>query len=252
MAGDHFEFALARPRPLLWALFHDAQGVAMASFKLNVARIRGCPPAAELVSQMQEYGLPDSEEFGILTCSSAGDSAFGTLVRKTQQAVQRIDPETHEVATTSVERVTLYPFGIRPDSETLETYAGTASGCEQMGAFLSSCLALPIVVEGREIDLLDAVEKLSANANRFQLRSIRVSDYSANSFMIGPYAPKFIDTQHGLDFMQQYVESLSSVAVRFQAPNGRANATLSPKACFSFSCHEDDQAEVMSILRKLV
>ena len=95
------------------------------------------------------------------------------------------------------------------------------------------------------------MQKLSKETQRFQLRAARISEYAHNSFMSGPYAPKFLDTQHGLDFMEGYADYITSASVRFAGQNGRINVTLSPKACFSYSCHEDDQTVAQTLLRKL-
>ena len=223
----------------------------MASYRLNIARIRGCPPPQELAGAMEEFGLPGSEEFGVLHVSITGKSAFGTIVRRTQQAVPRLDTEAREVTDTVIEKATVYPFGVRPDAEVLEVYAGSASSIEQVGLFFSSCLALPTVVEGIELDVPAAVDKLRKTTEKFQLHSVRVSDYAHSSFMSGPYAPRFLDTQHGRDFLEEYAEVVTSAGVRFLCPGGRAIVHLSPKAAFRFRCSDEDHPFVQSILRKL-
>jgi hypothetical protein len=53
----------------------------MAAYKLNLARIRGCPPAKELTALMEKWGLPDGQEFGILQCGGTEATATGELVR---------------------------------------------------------------------------------------------------------------------------------------------------------------------------
>ena len=224
----------------------------MASFKLNLARIQGCVPPAALAKLLEKFGLPDSEEFGILSFSATSESVFGTIVRKTNQALQKLDSQSKEVTSQAVEKVTLYPFGVSPASERLEIYAGSAMAIEQVGAFFSSCLALPTVTEHVELDIPSAIGKLMKTTQKFQLRGLRISDYSHNSYMTGPYAPKFLDGQHGQEFLEEYAEQVVSAGVKFAAPTGRANVTLTPKACFSFSCNEDDQPAVQSILRKLI
>ncbi len=224
----------------------------MASFKLNIANIQGCPPAEELVSLMHEYGLPEGDEFGVLTATASGGSAFGTILRRTKQAVQKLDPESNEVVSDAVEKVTLYPFGVRPETNRLEVYAGSKAAIEQVGVFFGSCLALPTVVETLELDVQAAIQWLSENTQRFQLKSIRVNEYAHNSYMLGPYSPKFLDTAHGQEFMEQYGEFIATASARFQGPTGRVNVTLRPLAVMNFSCNEDDQHEVQSILRKLV
>ncbi len=224
----------------------------MASFKLNVARIQGCPPAAKLGELMEKYGLPEHDEFGVLNHSVSGDAVFGTIVRKSRQAVQRLDPKTLEVTSQAVEKVTVYPFGLKPSTERLEVYAGSAAGIEQMGVFFGSCLGLPTVTEGVEMDVPAAVEKMLKTTQRCQLKMIRVTDFAHNSYMSGTYAPKFMDSQHAIEFLQEYADFVSSASLKFAAPTGRASVTITPKACFTYSCNEDDQPEVQSILRKLL
>jgi len=224
----------------------------MASYKLNLARIQGCCGPAELAKRMEAWGMPEDQEFGVLNHSATEQAVFGTIVRRFQQTVQTVDADTREVTSQSVERVNLYPFGVKPSSEVLELYAGSASGIEQMGVFFASCLALNTVVESLELDVVAAVEKLSKSTQKFQLRSIRIKDYAHNSYMAGPYAPKFLDSQHGMDFLQEYADQVVSAGVAFAGPSGRVTASLTPRACLTFSCHEDDQAAVQSILRKLV
>ena len=224
----------------------------MASYKLNLATIRGLPAPREIVQAMTRFGLPEAEEFGVLNCSATEQAAFATIVRKTQQAMQKLDADTKEVTSAPIERVTIYSLAVLPQSERLEVYTGAASGIEQMGIFFSSCLAMPTVTEAVELDIPAAIAKLEKATQKFQLRSVRVSDFAHNSYMSGIYAPKFLDSQHGLEFVEEYAEALASAAVRFAGPTGRVNVTLAPKACFRYSCNEDDVPTVQTILRKIV
>jgi hypothetical protein len=223
----------------------------MASFKLNIARITSCPPAEKLLKAIEEFGLPETEEFGVLNQSGNDQAVFATLIRRSQQAVQRLNVETREVNAAPVERVTVYPIAVRPRGERLEVYAGSAAGIEQIGLFFASCLNLPTVVEPIEIDVVSALQKLSSETQRFQLRSVRIKDYAHNSYMAGTYAPKFLDGEHGKEFIEEYADSVQAAGVRFSAPRGRVNVSLSPVACFAYSCNEEDQPPVQMILRKL-
>ncbi|MCK5113676.1 MAG: hypothetical protein KAR11_02815 [Phycisphaerae bacterium] len=225
----------------------------MASFKMNLATIEGCPDPKTLSDAMEEYGLPDDEEFGVLNCSPGDQALYGTIIRKTNQAIQRLDPETHDVATTAVEKVTVYPLGVFTQRKVLEVYEGSTTGIEQVGAFFASALALPTVVTPIELDIVSTIEKLQKNTQRFQLRSVRISDYAHNSYMAGPYAPKFLDSDHGADFLAEYADFVASASVRFHGPHGRVTLNLTPKACFRYSLsNEDDKPAVQAILRKLI
>ncbi len=224
----------------------------MATYKINFATCRGLDKPAALVKAMEEYGLAEKEEMGVLHASAAGGAAFSTLVRRTNLSIQRLDAKNRQVVSDQVEKVTLIPFGAFPEAEQLEVYAGSAGTIKEVEAFLGGALTLAVVVETIELDVIASVQKLMKSAQKFQLRAVRVSDYAASSYMMGPYAPKFMDTEHGLKFLDEYAEGIKTVQVRFSAPGGRATATLTPNACFSFSCAEDDQPFVQDVLRKLV
>jgi hypothetical protein len=102
------------------------------------------------------------------------------------------------------------------------------------------------------MDIPAAIDKLNKTTQKFQLRSLRVGDYAHNSYMAGPYAPKFLDGPHGMEFLEEYSQQVLAAGVKFAAPHGRVTASLTPIACFTFSCHEDDHSAVQSILRKIV
>ena len=224
----------------------------MASFKMNVARIEGAPSPAQLAKAMDAFGLPDSEEFGVLQHQATETTLFATIVRRTQQTLPRLDAKSKQLTAAAVERVTVYPFGVKPSAGRLEVYAGSAAAIEQVGTFLSSCLALPTFVEMLELDIPAAIEKLASVTKNFQLRAIRVKEYAHNSYMVGPYAPKFLDSEHGKEFMEEHIETITSASAQFTLPKGKATVTLSPKACFTYSCDEDDQSAAQAILRKLI
>ncbi len=223
----------------------------MASFRFNVARIKGCPEPQKIAEAMDEFGLPENDEYGILDYSVTDKVLFATVVRRTHQAIQCLDAENKEITVAPVEKVVSYPFAVKPHQELLEIYSGATTSIEQIGLFFAGSLAFPTVTEHIEIDIPSAIDKLQANTERFQLKSIRVTDYAHSSYMIGPYQPKFIDTQHGMDFLTEYVEAVASANVTFAGPCGRVNVKLSPTACFSFSCNEDDEPIVKATLRKL-
>jgi len=222
----------------------------MASYKLNLARVRGLPPTDDILKALNEFGVPDDDEFGVLKASGTSTATMGVIIRRSRQAVQQLDNETHELTSAGVDKVTAFPVTFWPEKELMEIYAGSATSIEQIGLFLSGSLAFSTVTEGLEVDVPSAIETLSEQ-KKFQLVSVRVSDFAHNSFMIGPYVPKFQDSQHGMDFIEKYLAGVTSATMKFAGPTGRVNVTITPNACFRYSCHEDDQAHVQSLLRGL-
>jgi hypothetical protein len=214
--------------------------------------MRGCPAPQDVLVKLNAHGLPDDDEFGVMNCSATDGIVFATIIRRTHASVQRLDPETKELTSAPIEKVAAWPLALKPSREVLELYAGSASTYEHVGAFLSGSLGLQTVVEPIELDIIAAVESLAKTEKKFQVKAAKVSTYCANSFMDGPYAPKYMDTQHGLDFLNEHAEALASVKVWFSAPTGRAKVTISRTAFFSYSCNDDDQQYVQAVLCKLV
>ena len=224
----------------------------MATFKLNIAQIRQCPAVEAIAAAMEEFGLPDGEPFGVLNHSATSAACFATILRRTQQTLQTLDGESQEVTSSMVEKVTVYPIAIFPRRGVLEIYAGTASGIEQIAGFMGSSLAMPTIVDPIELDIPGTIEKLAGMCERFRLEAVRVRDYAHNSYMAGPYAPKFLDGQHGMDFLNEHIDNISSARIGFFAETGKVSVTLTNKACFAFACNEDEESNVQAILRKLV
>jgi hypothetical protein len=224
----------------------------MPSFKLNLARIRGCPAPDRLAAMMTEFGMPEAEDYGVIAASAASSAAHATLVRHTFVTVRRVDSQTGELSQQHVAKDMVIPFSIMPGRERLEVYAGGSTEFEHIGVFLNGCLALATVVHTINLDLAEAIDRLAKTAKQFQLRAVKVSDYSANSYMTGQYAPGFLDTQHGMEFLEQYGEALMVARVKFWGPSSRVTATLRPDACLSYSCCDDDQVHVQATLKKLI
>ncbi len=224
----------------------------MATFRMNIANLDNCPPPADVVAAMEDFGLSDDEPFGVLNCTASETAVLGTVVHRTAQDVQQLDEDTGEVTSRSVSKVNVYPLGIFPAAGRIETYGGPASGLDRIAEFLASGLALPTVLTQIELDVVDAIDKLYRSTSKFQLKSIRISEYAHSSYVCGPYAPKFLDTEHGRDFLAEYADFVTAANCRFQGEHGRVTVNLKPKANYGYSLsNEDDNPAVQSILRKL-
>ncbi len=224
----------------------------MSSFKLNLAMFDG-PDAKTIAAAMEQYGRPEDSEYGVLNFSASDEVVFATIIRRVHQAVPQLDEESDELTSRPIEKVTLLPVGIYPAKNRLEVYEGGPAAIDYVTNFLANELALAVVVNQIQLDVADAVAKIEKNTQRFQLKSIRVSEYAHNSYMMGPYSPKFLDTASGMEFLNEYVDFCTSAQVRFQGPRGRITVTVSPKSCFRYSLsEEDDKPHVQGLLRQLL
>jgi len=225
----------------------------MASYRITFGYIRQSPDAATLGAALAAYGLPDDDEFGVLNANVDRQAAWATLVQTTVQDVTRLDRQAGELVGETIEKAKAIPMKIIPGENRLEVYAGPASIIETVQVFFAGGAALPVVIEPITIDIPGAVEKLASRTKRFQLKKFRTKTYCHNSYMSGPYAPKFLDNQHGQDFMEEYAEKAAAATVRFQMPSGPATVHLSPTASFSYSVKDENDVEaIQKLLRELL
>jgi hypothetical protein len=223
----------------------------MASFRLNVARIRGLPPVKDIVSALKQFGMPAKGEFGVISYAGTADSVTAEIIHRSRELVGRLDPTGQKVIPTPVERIIAYPFQVSPAKERLEIHAGAANGIEKIGTFMASHLSLTVTTELVELDVVRAVGKLSSRVERFRLHSVRLEGYAYNSYMVGTYSPRFLDSEHGLEFLAEHDEGVLSACVRFVGPNGRVSLIITRNACFTYSCEEADQDFAKTVLRRL-
>jgi len=225
----------------------------MASYKINFARINNCPDANAIFKAMKSFGMPNDAPMGILGCKIVGDGVSADIVFLEQVSIRRLNREELEIEDATVEKATVYPVGIFPARGILETYDGGASGIEEVAAFLAGCLLLPTFIDHIEIDLPATVQKLREKTQRFQLKKLRATEYAHSSYASGPYAPAFLDTPHGEEFLEEYVDYMAAATVQFQMDCGKSTLHLGTKACFRFSVKDDqDKDKVHSILRELL
>ena len=219
---------------------------------MNFATIQGCPPPKQVAKEMELFGLPQTEEFGVLNQQATDTAIFAAIIEKKQQAVQKLDPESKELVSEAIEKVTVHNFAIKPAAGIMEVYTGSAATIEHIAAFLSGAIGLPTLVGKCERDILPLIDKLKEQVKNFKIKSVKVSDYAANSYMCDTYGPKFMDSQHGDEFMQEHADFLESATVKFSGSKGQVTLTIRKDGCFNYSCNEDDNAGIQALLRKLM
>ncbi len=223
---------------------------------LNISLVRGLGAGArsveDVVKAMDEYGVAPTESIGVLKASCTPRAVLASLIRRTTKTISKVNVETGDPEVSAVAHEDLYPFGLFwGEAGRLELYGGGSQAVGCVVGFLAGDLGLKISVDPIEVDLMGAVDKL-APLRKFYIRQATTASYAANSYMIGNYSPKFIDTDTGRDFIEQYAEALSKVTVRWAGQAGHVTATLTPQAAFGYSCHDDDQIATQQILRGLV
>ena len=232
----------------------------MPSFQMHIASIAGCDPD-ELVDRLKQFieGQGDSaREFVVLKYHRRkGSHAVRIdLARRIQCELQTIAAGPGgklSLTATPAARAVASTVLINTKAERIETYGpGSQSLDHAADGFLINELGLPVLWERMKVDLSAAIDKLAAEVERLRIVNTGVGDYSHNSYMIGPYTPKFLDSQHGIDFLQEYIEGVKTVRVKFAGPAGPVGLSVKPVSSFSGSIRdEDDLAYVQSICRKL-
>ena len=221
----------------------------MASFKLNIGRITGCPAAATLAEKMN-VGV-DGQRFGVLDLVGTAAAVKCRLLRLTNKPAKVWDEAKGAIVEVVERKAEELPLTIFPQKGTIELTAGSAKALEHIETFLTDELGLSVVVEPIEMDVLGSIEKLRKDARKFQLVSGTIELFSANSFTLGTYRPKFEDTENGMEFLEKHAAAVKDARVRFAAKNGRVNLVLTSLANYAFSCREDDRDGVIAMVREL-
>jgi len=236
----------------------------MPSFQLHLATIAGMPDAEAAVGLIADYAAtqkPTDGDYVVLDVSGGKRAVQMSLAYCTSKKIAVVRPSAGGKSKAKsaelgmdVEWVNIaIPFDvlIRPSDGRLKTYGPGAKSIERATEFLAGAMAFPALVSPIEIDVSAALDALNGQVERLQLRGVEVADYSHDSYMIGKYAPKFLDSRHGMDFMTEYVEGVNSISIRFAGPSGQVNLKLTGKAGFSYTAHEDDRQYVDGVLTKL-
>ena len=222
----------------------------MASYKLNIGMVRGCPSTAELATKMEM--LPDEDErFTILDLNHTPTALKCRLVRFSNQVIKGWDPQRRDVEEVVVRKAEVLPLLILPPKGIVEVQAGSIRSLEQVDVLLTQELGLAVTVEPIEFDVIDLIRKVRQEVQAFQLVSAAVDLFSANSYTLGVYRPRFEDTEHGLDFLDEHEEAIKTARVRFAGKSGKVTVTLSPNSAFAFSCRADDYDQVSALLRRV-
>ena len=172
----------------------------VASYKLNIGMVRGCPEEAELATKMEM--LPDADErFAVLDLNHTSTALKCRLVRFTNQVVKGWNDRDREVEEVVVRKAEALPLLILPPKGIVEVQAGSIRSLEQVDVLLSQELGLAVTVEPIAFDVIDLIRKVREEVQAFQLLSAAVDLFSANSYTLGVYRPKFEDTENGLEFL---------------------------------------------------
>lgn len=212
------------------------------SYQINVADCKGLPPADDVLALMQEYGAPEQDEYRILYATQVEADVYARVARMQRRSVTILndDNEFEEIPLELARQIELHLVA----GDLLFTTTGGHASLAEAGILLGSCLGLATVVEPWTIDLQTVAEHMLTDLARCQLCTVNVGEYSHNSYMTGPYRPRFLDSHHGREFLEEYGDAAKDVRIRWRGDCGRASATIRPNGCVTYSCHEDDQSNI--------
>jgi hypothetical protein len=208
---------------------------------------------------MEAFGLAPTEDVGVWGGQGRSPKRLtATLAIRSRRKYSRPKPAADgpssdlacDLETVEVEHTELVEFALWPADERLEVY-GTISQFERVAEFIQFGLQAGTQSSVLVGDLNTMVDRALEMLDRAALLSARVTELARTSYMIGPYAPKFLDTDHGREFLAEYAESASTAVIRFAGPSKRACLTLSGAGAVSFTCDADDVDEVTEQVRAL-
>ncbi len=223
----------------------------MGSYRLNLGTCKGLPEPAKLAAAMETLRPKDGEdnyELAVTRAVHAGEAVLADLLVRKTRTVRKWDAAKGEMTEHPVESDSVMTVRLHPALDLVSTYAGGARTITDVHVLLASELCLPVVTDVVKLDLLSAVRELQRRVNRFTLVQVKHTEFASDSYTSGPFAPRFIDTQHGLDFLEEQEAGIEAAVVTFAGPSKRVRVTIRQEVGFAYSCHDDDQAAVQKIL----
>jgi hypothetical protein len=226
----------------------------VSSYKLNIGRIAGVgagmtPEAIE--EAILSYPNGADEQFFRQDCRTMGNRVQGSIAVLQHASFHALERKSGGIEVAVVEKATTVPFAMFVRENRVETYAGSLKTLTDLDVFCNEC-GVAMAIENVELELAECLAKLTEmQLPGFRLKQVKVTDFSANSFATGSYGPKFLDTAHGQEFVEQYAAGLVGLSVAWRTGNGKVGLSMVPRSCFSFSCHEDDRDSLVAILREL-
>ena len=228
----------------------------MPSYQIHYATVAGLPDASMIVDAVKLYGEKQAVaagEFVVLDVAGSKTAARIALAYVAAKKINVVRPSDGEMGM-EVDQVNIaIPFELRlcTKTEQLKTYGPGVWSIEHSGVFLSGAMAFPTLISEIELKVEKSLEILREKVDRLTIVGAEVSDYSHDRYMLGKYAPKFLDTDHGLDFVGEYVDSLKAITVQWPGASGKVRMKLTSAASFSFTAHEDDFQQVEAICTHL-
>ena len=235
----------------------------MPSYQIHYATVAGLPDASMIVDAVKLYGEKQAVaagEFVVLDVAGSKTAARIALAYVAAKKINGVRPGCgcdggHEKELgMDIEQVNVaIPFDLRlcTKNDQLKTYGPGVWSIEHSGVFLSGAMAFPTLISEIELKVEKSLEILCQKVDRLTIVGAEVSDYSHDRYMLGKYAPKFLDTDHGLDFVGEYVDSLKAITVQWPGASGKVRMKLTSAASFSFTAHEDDFQQVEAICTHL-
>lgn len=210
------------------------------SYQINLADVRGYPQADELARLMRQYGAPEREEYRVVDVRNDCSTVWATIARMHTRNVTILSDDSGEFEETSIQLAKRLDLRASTITDTLVTSCGGRSSLDEAAVFLGSCLALPTVVEPWILDVQAVVETMLDTLPRCQLRTVNVGEYCHNSYMAGPYRPRFLDSSHGREFVEAYGEAVKEARLRWAGEAGWVSATIRPNGSITYTCGEEE------------
>jgi len=223
----------------------------MSVFRLNLARLRGTVPIAKIVDAIRAYGAPPSRPYGVLAVSGESGSVSASVFYRAKQTTLQLIPEEGVVVPVVVEKAVPYRFRLFQRPKRIEVYDGSFNGLSRIEEFLSLSLGGGPKVDPIEIELGDFLVRMSSVVERFQLRRLKVKGYAPASYVKGTYDAVFDDSDRGLRFLADHGDGVTAATVSYSGENGRVTIGLTARACFSYSCSDEDESTVRDLLREI-
>lgn len=226
----------------------------MASYKLNFGLLR-FPGVDELSEALEGFGIPEDASVGVLAYERQDKLVLATVCRRKAKKIRSMDRKKRRLREGEVNSYDEVPLRLEDGKNPMiRTYAGSGASLKAASEILEEISGKPAEIEPLTVDLVGNIITLSKAVECFTLGQVKLSEHWMDSQTGGPYLPKFLSTEHGLELVDgedSFRKAVVEAAVSWRYGKRKVKVKLCGTASFAFSCKDEDREAVVKLLESI-
>jgi len=169
----------------------------------------------DLVDGIDGLEYSRSRSYGFVIESLEPEQVSAHLVITTPVKIQDYDEDRQEIVDKQVDKTELIPFRIDLENDFLEVFSNQ-SDTGEVKTRLGEAIGWDISITESPINLAKLYDALDASDYETEITSIQISNFSVDNNTTGSYRMKVFEESKGIEYVSEYQNNVSYIAVEFQ------------------------------------